>query len=623
MRKTLPPAADGEAPRPCRRDLPALAAAAALAPAPAAAAERLRLVADARADLGPFRIEEHGFVGVYDADWLTDARYARMLDHLAASPGGFAGVRFFGALNAGTRERDFPTAGGATWTDPAREPDFAASLAALDALVSRGLVPFVALTFFPPAVSPDPIRPPADLSRWRALVAAWLRAGAARFGAAEVARWWLEAWNEPNMPQFWRGTWEDYLALYRATGEAARGTGLRPRIGGPALAWLPAPDVPGTMEGFLRFLAANPDLPCDFVSFHRKGIWDAATEAEPEVSRLVEAAEAVAEMALRIVPERCARGLAVVNNEADMRVGFQRPYRPRLTERFASWHAAVAVAHQALSARYAARGLRFLAAGDNANQHLVDEPFDGRRALLTRASRARPDDLIKLPVFHLFEMLRLCGPRVAALERDGGLHAMLTAGGVGGRLAAFAAQHADAPRAIRWEVGGLPPGARFDLHVFRVDGALSNSFAANGARFPSPDLPAAERRRVRLAAELGLAGPPRRLAASAEGRVALDLDLPPFATALALLSPHRAGPPAPPRRVAARRLPGGDVRVGWDAGDDALGFEVARGGRRVSPASPLLPRMWLDTAPPAGADHAVRAVAASGERSAWVPARPG
>ncbi|MGG5824124.1 hypothetical protein, partial [Falsiroseomonas sp. HW251] len=102
-----------------------------------------------------------------------------------------------------------------------------------------------------------------------------------------------------------------------------------------------------------------------FVSFHRKGTWSDA-EGEPQVDRLVEAAETTAQLALRLVPERCARGLLVINDEADMRVGFQHPYEPRLSERFPSWLAALAATHADLSLRHAAQGLRFAAVADNA-----------------------------------------------------------------------------------------------------------------------------------------------------------------------------------------------------------------------------------------------------------------
>ena len=101
-------------------------------------------------------------VGVFDIDWLGEPRMLRMLDAMAASPGAFAAVRVFGVLNAGTREATFPTTSGSIWPAAGAPMDFAAPLAALEALVSRGLVPFLPLAFFPAAVSASPIQPPAD-----------------------------------------------------------------------------------------------------------------------------------------------------------------------------------------------------------------------------------------------------------------------------------------------------------------------------------------------------------------------------------------------------------------------------------------------------------------------------
>ena len=201
-----------------------------------------------------------------------------------------------------------------------------------DALVSRGLIPFVALTFFPAAISPSPIAPPDGFARWQALLRGFLDAAVARFGADEVARWWLEVWNEPNMPPFWQGDFDRYLDLYRATAHAVRESGHRLRLGGPAIAWMPPEEGPRLMRRFLEFLRDAPDMPCDFLSYHRKGIW-VNEETEPRIGRLVEAAEQTASMARELVPERC-RGLVLVNNEADMKVGFDHPYAPRMDERF-------------------------------------------------------------------------------------------------------------------------------------------------------------------------------------------------------------------------------------------------------------------------------------------------
>jgi xylan 1,4-beta-xylosidase len=579
---------------------------------------------------GPFRAGDFATVGVFDADWLLDARYARLLDMMAASPGAFRAVRVFGVLNSGEREDTFPTASGRVWPAPDAPMDFSVALAALEALVSRGLVPFLPLTFFPAAVSPSPIEPPAGDARWQELVRAFLDSVVSRFGAAEVARWWFEVWNEPNMPPFWRGDFDRYLRLYRATSDAVRASGHRVRLGGPVIAWMPGGEGEALMARFLEFLRDAPDARCDFLSFHRKGVWT-DEEAEPRMERLVEAAEFTAEAALRLVPERCRDGLPIVNDEADMKVGFDRPYEPRLTERFPSWLAAAAIEHAALGARHAARGggLRFVPAADNANQHLVRAPFDGRRALATRTDAA-PDDLVKLPVFAFYELLRLLGERHGSVDAPEdaffprtALHHAVTADDdrVAALLTLHPAEGAGArPVLLDYALRDLP-WPRANVALFRIDGEASNAYAAAGRQMPAP-LPAAAAGPVRAAAELGAAAPLRSGVPLPGGRLRVPVRLPPYATALLWVTPFRPDRrPAAPRWIAAEAR-GGNAVLRWtpDGGPDFWSYEVLRaapGGappRRVSPV-PLRSALWVDTAPPPGAHrYQVRAISASGVR---------
>ena len=140
-------------------------------------------------------------------------------------------------------------------------------------MVSRGIVPYVTLSFFPPAVAQSPVTPPADFSAWAELLQSFLHATVARFGAAEVGRWRFEVWNEPNFPPFWHADFTQYLNLYRATSEAVSRTGYSVRLGGPTLVYTPDSDGAALMERFLRFLADEPAMQCSFISYHRKGAW--------------------------------------------------------------------------------------------------------------------------------------------------------------------------------------------------------------------------------------------------------------------------------------------------------------------------------------------------------------
>lgn len=594
----------------------ALAAPALAAPGRVGAAGAVTLVHSARPGT-PFRVDAFNIAGVFDADWLLERRYTRLLDTMAASPGAFGTVRFFGALNAGERENVFPTSSGRTWPDPSAPMDFSPSFAALDALVSRGIMPFVGLTFFPRAVSPGPVTPPDGYGAWQRLVRGFLDAIVARYRAEAVSRWWFEGWNEPNMPPFWGGTFDQYLDLYRATSEAVLASGHAIRLGGPVLAYMPGEGLP-LMERFLAFLAREPGVKCDFVSMHRKGIWVAA-EQEPSLARLEAAARETADAVLRLVPER-ARGMAVVNNEADMKVAFNTPYEPRMTEQFPAWLAASMILHERLSAEYASRGLRFVVAADHANQHLLQGPFDGRRSLMSPVS-ADPADLAKLPVFHFHEMLRLLGERHGTVEAAEGLPAglfhMVTVGA--GGVAALLAHYPDGPAEtveVEYTLRDLP-WPRVNLARFGVGSVLSNGYTAAGRTLSPARVDAA---RVRLAAELGAAEPLRRGVVPEGGALRLRLRLAPFETALVWVTPTRPEPPAAPAWVQAE-AEGGNAVLRWTPGREAdlYSYEVRRDGVLISPV-PLRAAMWVDTAPPPGRHgYEVRAVSASGIVGAGSP----
>ena len=555
----------------------------------------------------PFQAAAFNMAGVFDADWLLEPRYTRLLDTMAASPGAFGAIRFFGALNAGEREATAPTSSGRVWPSLDARMDFAVPLAALDALVSRGITPFVGLTFFPSAVSSRPITPPNDYAAWQRLVRGFLDAAGARFGATEIARWWFEAWNEPNMPPFWAGSFDQYLDLYRATSAAVASYSIR--LGGPALAYMPGEGLP-LMQRFLAFLQREPAVKCDFISMHRKGIW-VDSEREPSLARLEAAARETADAVLRIVPER-ARGMVVVNNEADMKVAFNIPYEPRMTEQFPAWLAASAIMHDRLSAEYAARGLRFMAAADHANQHLIQAPFDGRRSVMTRLS-ADPADLVKLPVFHFHEMLRLLGNRhgtALTTRLPPGLFHVVTSSENG--VAALLTYYPDGPAGpveLDYTLQDLP-WPRINLARFGIGAVLSNSYAAAGGTLLPTSIDAA---RVRAAAELGVAAPLQSGMAPQDGAVRLRLRLARFETALIWVTPTRPATPATPAWLQADAAGSGTV-LRWTPGrePDVYSYEVRRNGRLISPV-PLRAATWVDAAAgPGGNNYAVRAVSTSG-----------
>jgi hypothetical protein len=578
----------------------------------------------------PFRREGFGTVGVYDADWLVEPEFSMLLDNLAASPQAFHGVRFFGVFTTGTTELFTPETGGTVWRNPDAPIDFSKTFEALEALTRRELVPFVVFGMFPAAVSDSPIRPPREWHRWKTLVRTFLEelAEDPRFGPDRIAAWWFEAWNEPNQGRFWDGTEAAFHDLYRATSEAVAEVGLPIRLGGPAIAYKPQehPDYGAPwMERFLRFISASPELQCDFVSLHRKGT---VGNDPPDPRRLHEAALTTVEQALTIDPDRFSR-LVVVNNEADEKVGFEVPYPPRSDHRNAAWLGAVVALHGTLAETYRREGIRFLAAADNANLQLIQAPFDGRRSIMTLTG-ASSTDLLKVPAYGVYEMIRLLGDHHASVVAgDEHLVPASDLYHVATRAETHCASlityypEVDAEPAslptIDYEVGELP-WDRVNVALFQIDRHLSNAHtaaggsAANSSPVPNPHRLGA----IRHAQELAVSCPIARGVAVQDGVLREHLALEPYTTVCLWITPVNDTEPAPPSWLTVE-LHDGNVVLRWEPNEDPwfYTYEVflLRDGTpadRLTP-EPLRSAMWIDTAPPAGRrSYGVRSVTASG-----------
>jgi xylan 1,4-beta-xylosidase len=144
-----------------------------------------------------------------------------------------------------------------------------------DGLLAEGVRPFVELSFMPKALAANPTRqpfwyhpyvaPPRDWNRLEELVSAFARHLIARYGIAEVSKWYFEVWNEPNL-DFWAGEPKQptYFKLYDTSARALKSVNPQLRVGGPATAhaaWIPA---------FIRH-CVEEHVPMDFVSTHVYG----------------------------------------------------------------------------------------------------------------------------------------------------------------------------------------------------------------------------------------------------------------------------------------------------------------------------------------------------------------
>ena len=141
-----------------------------------------------------------------------------------------------------------------------------------DGLLANGVRPFVEISFMPKKLAARQdvhpfwyhpiVSPPKDYARWDALMRALAEHLIERYGIDEVARWYFEVWNEPNI-DFWTGEPKQatYFELYDHTTRALKSVDSRLRVGGPSTSsahWV---------VDFLRHTAAE-NVPVDFVSSH-------------------------------------------------------------------------------------------------------------------------------------------------------------------------------------------------------------------------------------------------------------------------------------------------------------------------------------------------------------------
>jgi len=142
-----------------------------------------------------------------------------------------------------------------------------------DGLLKNGVRPLVEISFMPKklAFNPDALHPfwykpnvspPKSWEKWDGLMTAFARHLADRYGIDEVAEWYFEVWNEPNI-DFWGGIPRErsYFELYDHTARDLKHVNSRLRVGGPATA------AAAWVDDFLKHAAANR-VPVDFVSTH-------------------------------------------------------------------------------------------------------------------------------------------------------------------------------------------------------------------------------------------------------------------------------------------------------------------------------------------------------------------
>ncbi len=141
-----------------------------------------------------------------------------------------------------------------------------------DDLLDNGVRPFVELSFMPRKLAASPIEhpfwyrpitaPPKSWDRWEDLISQFAKHLVERYGPDEVAQWYFEVWNEPNI-DFWSGQPKEstYYELYDRAARALKRVNPHLRVGGPATAQA------AWVDRFIKH-CVGASVPLDFVSTH-------------------------------------------------------------------------------------------------------------------------------------------------------------------------------------------------------------------------------------------------------------------------------------------------------------------------------------------------------------------
>lgn len=167
--------------------------------------------------------------------------------------------------------------------------------AVYDAVLAVGMKPFVEFSFMPAALASGDrtifwwrgnVTPPKDYEKWRALIRAFVEHCEQRYGRTEVANWYFEVWNEPNLDGFWAADMAEYFKLYQVTAEAVKSVHSSYRVGGPATA--------GNAWAAEQIeFCQRTNTPLDFISTHDYGVEGALDEFGQQMTRLSLQADSV------------------------------------------------------------------------------------------------------------------------------------------------------------------------------------------------------------------------------------------------------------------------------------------------------------------------------------------
>ncbi len=623
---------------------------------------RVRLDLPAR----PFR---HFFsaTGYVNVDFTTTSPTLRMFDHLSSFHNHFRFLRMHNTLTAhgqGDRfllegGRDFGNAagiqsGGADAVVRLQDGELAFDWSTLDRvydlLVEHGLRPIVETDYLPTCLraAEELWHQPADYRLWGRAVGAFAAHLLERYGEQEVARWYFEVWNEPDVLPAWQRDPQGFLALYDAMEQAVHEVCPSFQVGGPA--------VTQGSEGLALFrtflehcnsginhLSGRSGARVDFLSVHCKG--GTLKELNPSSEMILDSLRRFREIQGRF-PSFAS--LPLFNDESGIVWGGNAGVETASWLNFRNTHYAAGFVCKLVD-RYcrvvedelgANLGLMDI---DNCQLQWERRLFSGNRSQLTPLYAYPSTDLIRKPLFNAYVLLSRLGTERLQSQCDHpgfGTKFGVLATREGERLSLMAWNFEDGiedgvnPRRLRILLGpGPAEEARKDrpwrLVHYRIDAEHSSAYGAWAALGKPPRPTAAQVRQLREREGLELAEPVREVLPREE--LSLCVDLPLHAVSLLLLVPHNPAAPAPPqwvRGTAESGESGPRVFLKWRPSPepDFLHYRLRRRTGAGRP-EPLCQRVSLNTSVYTDAEvrpgerysYAVEAVNASGAVSTPSP----
>ncbi len=396
-----------------------------------------------------------------------------------------------------------------------------------DTYLERKMKPLVEIGFMPEALSakPQPYRhewapdktynkiftgwahPPKDPKKWGELVYQWVKHCVEKYGREEVASWWWEVWNEPDIG-YWQGTPEQYFELYDHAADAVKRALPAIRIGGPTTTGPKGEKAAKFLRDFLQHVVSGKNYatgkvgsPLDYISFHAKG---RPKFIENRVQMGSEFQMSDFDNGFRIVASfPTLKRLPIIIGESDpegcaacsVRFHPQNGYRNGTM--YSSYTAATFARKHELAAKH---GVNFEGAVTWAFEFEGQPYFDGFRDLATNG--------IDKPVLNVFRMFGMMSGQRLPVQSSGAVSlANMVKSGVKAQadINAFASlgeraiqvmawnYHDDdlpvAPAAVSLKVAGIPATVKRALvKHYRIDESHSNSYTVWNA-MGSPQQP--------------------------------------------------------------------------------------------------------------------------------------